>query len=101
MLPDDLTVRRDSTNTSINNAEGLGDYWNFSGIYRPVYIQAFPAARVDRVAVNSQAAESPNLYNVEITLFNNAGARLHTVTERFGFRTIEVRAGSGAAWRCR
>jgi hypothetical protein len=40
-------------------------------------------------------AETPNLYNVEITLLNSAGTRLHTVTERFGFRTVEVRAGSG------
>ncbi len=39
-------------------------------------------------------AETPNLYSVELTL-RKAGESLHTVTERFGFRTFEVRAGQG------
>ncbi len=39
-------------------------------------------------------AETPNLYRVRITLMANAKA-LHSVTERFGFRTFEVRPGDG------
>jgi beta-galactosidase/beta-glucuronidase len=39
-------------------------------------------------------AETPNLYRVRLTLLVN-GRPLHTVTERFGFRTFEVRAGDG------
>ena len=46
------------------------------------------------------SAETPNLYRVRFTLTtaatDNAPARaLHTVTERFGFRTFEVRPGQG------
>lgn len=39
-------------------------------------------------------AETPNLYRVRLTLFQK-GKPVHTITERFGFRTFEVRAGDG------
>jgi Glycosyl hydrolases family 2, TIM barrel domain/Glycosyl hydrolases family 2, sugar binding domain/Glycosyl hydrolases family 2/Beta galactosidase small chain len=38
-------------------------------------------------------AETPNLYRVRLTL--SQAKPLHTVSERFGFRTFEVRAGDG------
>ena len=39
-------------------------------------------------------AETPNLYRVEITLQQN-GKVIHEISQRFGFRTMEVRAGDG------
>lgn len=39
-------------------------------------------------------AETPNLYSVRFTLRRDAEV-LHTTTERFGFRTFEVREGKG------
>lgn len=39
-------------------------------------------------------AETPNLYRVKLTL-RKGDEVLHTVTQRFGFRTFEVRAGQG------
>ena len=39
-------------------------------------------------------AETPNLYSVRLTLRRGAEA-LHTMTQRFGFRTFEVRDGQG------
>lgn len=39
-------------------------------------------------------AESPNLYQVQTTLWHGNQA-LHRVTQRFGFRTMEVRDGDG------
>ena len=39
-------------------------------------------------------AETPNLYNVEVRL-KRGGEILHTYTQRFGFRTFEVRDGDG------
>lgn len=50
-----VTARRWSQNASIVKAEEKGDFWDFSGIFRPVYLQANPAAYIDRVAVNPQA----------------------------------------------
>ena len=40
------------------------------------------------------SAETPELYEVRLTLGRN-GKQIHTVRQRFGFRTVEVRAGEG------
>ncbi len=147
----EVTVDKESANRSVNNAERRGDYWNYGGIFRPVYLEATPVQHVDRVAIAAAAdgafavdvyaagvtsadrvrarivdaggrpvgpvlsaalsgstarltttvgsplqwtAETPNLYGVDVTLL--AGdAVLHHVRQRFGFRTVEVRAGDG------
>jgi hypothetical protein len=149
----EVMVSRESADASVNRAERQGDYWNFSGIYRPVYLQAYPTEHIDRLAVDARAdgslavdahlggitsadrlvaqvrrldgsplgppfsaavpagatavrltttisrpllwtAETPNLYQVTVRLC--AGRlELHQVGERFGFRTVEVRAGDG------
>ncbi|MBW8780627.1 MAG: beta-galactosidase [Verrucomicrobia bacterium] len=62
---------------------------------------AIPGSGTGRVHLETRieaprlwTAETPNLYSVQFTL-RKAGESLHTVTERFGFRTFEVRAGQG------
>jgi len=152
----EVTVAKHSANVSVNNAERIGDYWNFGGIFRPVRLEALPAQFIDRVAIDAKAdgnfaanvflggdlparnevvaqiktltgekvgapaavavpagakqvtvrtqmaspatwtAETPNLYRVEFTLRTvGSVAAGHVVAQRFGFRTIEVRAGEG------
>ncbi|MEV6914700.1 glycoside hydrolase family 2 TIM barrel-domain containing protein [Amycolatopsis sp. NPDC051106] len=150
----EATVSKESADNSVNDAERRGDFWNFGGLFRPVSLQAFPAARIDRVALDARAdgtftahvtlagvtaagrvvaqlrrldgtavggpfsvavasgatgatltttasqpalwtAETPNLHQVELTLASATGVPLHSVVERFGFRTVEVRAGDG------
>lgn len=152
----EVTVRKHSANPSVNRAERIGDYWNFGGIFRPVRLEALPAAFIDRVAIDARAdgsfsadvflggaspagdevsvqlktldgaalgapvaqavpagatrltvhmaapapavwsAETPALYLAEFTRRGDGpGAATHTITQRFGFRTIEVRAGDG------
>ncbi len=156
----EVTVTKDSANSSVNGAERLADFWEFGGIFRPVYLEARPAQFIDRVAVNAQAdgsfaadiylngittagtliaqisgpvdagdsahpkpvgspfsvavspglgkatlatavqspdlwtAETPNLYDLEVRLVQD-GVETHRVTQRFGFRTVELRAGDG------
>jgi hypothetical protein len=155
----EVTVDDESANASINSAERRGDYWNYSGIFRPVYLRADPQQSIDRVAIDAKAdgtfaadvylngiaasdpagawsveaqvmdmsgaavgpafsqasgaasgaavhltskfdsprlwnAEQPNLYQVEFRLKNGSGV-VHSVRQKFGFRTIEVRAGEG------
>lgn len=51
----EVTASKDSSNASVNGAERLGDYWNFGGIYRPVYLEARPAEYIDRVAIDARA----------------------------------------------
>src|SRR5208282_6921104 len=52
-----VTVRKFSANASVEGAEeGNVDYWIFGGIYRPVYLEAKPAAYIDYVAANPLAS---------------------------------------------
>ena len=150
----EVTVSKESSNVSVNRAERLGDYWNFGGIFRPVFLEALPARFIDWTAIDARAdgsfsvnvnlggtttsvgrvshkssdmkgaavglpfsadisanqeavklqtnirrprlwtAETPSLYRVRLTLTTSSGSS-HSVTERFGFRTFEVRAGDG------
>ncbi len=157
-----VTVDDESENASVNRAERRGDYWNYGGIYRPVYLEALPPQSIDQVAINAQAngaftadisldglpqpaddttpwtieaqlidphgqnlgapiiqpidratphtvhlsqqyanpqlwtAETPTLYQMEFRL-KHADSIIHSLRQRFGFRTIEVRnPGPGA-----
>ncbi len=40
-------------------------------------------------------AETPNLYLVHVVLLNKNRMDIHTIVEKFGFRTFEVRPGDG------
>lgn len=143
----EVTVAKRSANESINAAERTGDYWNFGGIFRPVYLEALPAGFMERTAIDARAdgtfgvdvllggdipagsrvtaqiegvgepfaaevaggramlktkvsgqknwtAETPALYRVQLVL-TAEGKPVHRITERFGFRTVEVRDGDG------
>lgn len=148
----EVTVAKESTNTSVNRAERRGDYWTFGGIYRPVWLEARPALHITWTGIDARAdgrfaarvhlnrtpparavlraqvydangkavapdfradvrgdqveitgsvphalpwnAESPNLYRVAFSLQSD-GRELHRLTQRFGFRTVEVRPNDG------
>jgi len=146
----EVTVSKVSSDRSVEAAERQADYWVFGGIYRPVYLKAFPRQFIERSAIDARAdgtisvdvylngittaekltgtvlggdaggefsadlspgqnkvtlkgtvtgieawtAETPHLYNLALSL--KAGETiLHKTTERFGFRTFEVRPGDG------
>ncbi|MHC4808474.1 MAG: glycoside hydrolase family 2 protein, partial [Planctomycetota bacterium] len=148
----EVTVSKVSSNGSVEVAERKADYWVFGGIYRPVYLEAFPHQFIEWAAVDAQAdgtisvdvylknitnadqvigsvsgpeiagaealsarvvegqdkvtlegkvadvkpwtAESPYIYGLELSLMRGRTV-LHRTSERFGFRTFEVRPGSG------
>ena len=154
-----VDVDDDSTNESVNHAERRGDFWNYGGIFRPVYLEAVPRTFIDRMAIDATAAgslnvevalsdtrniasggpaasvemhvldasgkpvggpvtaqnvplnavahlsatfanpqlwtaETPNLYQLEVRL-KLGKTVIHTVHQRFGFRTVELRPGQG------
>ncbi|MFB3905828.1 MAG: glycoside hydrolase family 2 TIM barrel-domain containing protein [Acidobacteriota bacterium] len=148
-----VTVSKQSSDPSVNAAERTSDYWVFGGIFRPVYLEAYPAEFIERTAINARAdgslvidaylsniktanrlagqvrtldgtavgqpfeqilrpgqevatagtklsgvqtwtAEAPNLYQVELRLKSGRND-VHLVTEKFGFRTVELRPGDG------
>ncbi|MBQ9660282.1 MAG: beta-galactosidase [Bacteroidales bacterium] len=51
----EVTVRKQSADASVNAAERRADWWLFGGIYRPVYLEARPQQRIERVAVDARA----------------------------------------------
>ncbi|MBC8082042.1 MAG: glycoside hydrolase family 2 [Hymenobacter sp.] len=149
----EVTVHKVSTNASVNEAERTADFWVFGGIFRPVFLEAYPPEHLERLALDARAdgslrldaylagvqsattvqaqvktragqpvgtpltatiapgsavvqlkgrfenpalwsPEFPNLYRVEVTLKNGA-TPLHSATEAFGFRTVELRPRDG------
>jgi hypothetical protein len=148
----EVTVSKMSADESVNRAERYGDYWIFGGIYRPVYLEAYPKEYLERIAIDAKAdgsftanvfpknlkaareivaevvdsygkvvatskiaakpgdsvlslkcnvtnpllwtGETPNLYRVN-TVIQAGNEILYKSSEKFGFRTIEVRHGDG------
>ena len=149
----EVTVSKESENASVNLAERRADYWNFGGIFRPVFLEVKPAINLRHIAIDAQmdgsfrancytnlsndgmsiraqildnkgkkltettvpvkaggdwtslqlnvsdpalwTAETPNLYKAQFSLLDKGGKVLHSETETFGFRTIEVRESDG------
>lgn len=84
------TVHKESTNASVNLAERRADYWNFGGIFRPVFIEIRPAINIARVAIDAQADGHFSGYfflnratenmTVQTTLFDLTGKVLQTIS---------------------
>lgn len=51
----EVTVQKESTNSGVNLAERRADYWNFGGIFRPVFLEIKPAFNIEHVAIDAQA----------------------------------------------
>jgi Glycosyl hydrolases family 2, TIM barrel domain/Glycosyl hydrolases family 2, sugar binding domain/Glycosyl hydrolases family 2/Beta galactosidase small chain/Domain of unknown function (DUF4981) len=156
----EVTVSKIADDPSVMRAERQGDFWNFGGIFRPVFLEVLPSHYIDWTGIDAKAngdfkadlhlgtgvksgtaevtgqildsnnqpvgapfsakmtdgppdgilqsiqlqthfdgmklwtAETPNLYQVQFTLLEN-GVPQHTITNRFGFRTIELRTNDG------
>jgi len=50
----EVTVSKESDNKQVNMAERRADYWNFGGLFRPVFVVAKPAQNIARVAVDAK-----------------------------------------------
>jgi beta-galactosidase/beta-glucuronidase len=148
----EVSVNKVSSNKSVELAERKADYWVFGGIFRPVYLEAFPQQFIERCAVDARAdgsivvdvyvqglankgrivgtvleaeggrrgrfsariakgqakvtlqgevtgiktwsAETPHLYDLHLSLMIGAKT-VHIITQRFGFRSFELRPGQG------
>ncbi len=51
----EVEVSKESANSQVNMAERRADYWNFGGIFRPVFIVSKPILNIDRVAIDAKA----------------------------------------------
>ncbi|MCK5280134.1 MAG: hypothetical protein KAK04_16385, partial [Cyclobacteriaceae bacterium] len=51
----EVDVAKHSSDPSVNRAEREADFWIFGGIYRPVFLEVFPAQHLERVAIDAKA----------------------------------------------
>ncbi|MDV7185914.1 glycoside hydrolase family 2 TIM barrel-domain containing protein [Lutibacter sp. TH_r2] len=69
----EVKVNKMSSNKSINSGERNTDFWIFGGIYRPVYLQAFPKEHIERVAIDAKANGT-----IKAELFTNSKKAVDT-----------------------
>ena len=50
----EVIVSKESENASVNLAERRADYWNFGGIFRPVFLEVKPAVNLRHIAIDAQ-----------------------------------------------
>lgn len=50
----EVEVSKESENSQVNMAERRADYWNFGGIFRPVFVVAKPVQNIARVAIDAK-----------------------------------------------
>ena len=51
----EVKVNKVSANQTVNEAERTADFWVFGGIFRPVFLEAYPAQYLQRVAIDAKA----------------------------------------------
>lgn len=96
----EVTVSKESSNAGVNLSERRADYWNFGGIFRPVFIVCKPAINIERTAIDAKADGSFKAY----VLINHVleGAKVRTVIKdmndkKVAENTTDVRNGSDHA----
>ena len=96
----EVTVSKESTNEGVNLAERRADYWNFGGIFRPVFIVCKPAVNIERTAIDAKADGSFNA----CVLLNHTleGAKVRTTIsdmsgKKVAENTTNIRQGSDHA----
>ncbi|MBN1131940.1 MAG: beta-galactosidase [Bacteroidales bacterium] len=86
----EVTVRKESENASVNLAERRADYWNFGGIFRPVFIESRPEVNILRVAVDGKA---DGTFSADVFLGRPAGKRMNLellITDHEGKRVGDI-----------
>lgn len=92
----EVTVSKLSSDESVNRAERYGDYWNFGGIYRPVYLEAFPKEHIERVAINAKADGTFAMDFFPRNLKINGGLLAEVIDEKgneAAFASVPVKPG--------
>lgn len=100
----EVRVKKHSDNKSVNAAERKADWWLFGGIYRPVWLEAKPAAHIEQVAVDARADGTMNL---RVRLQETTGqetlkASLNTVEDEKALpEEQELLGGRDGLFKCR
>jgi len=85
----EVTVSKMSSDMSINKAEREVDFWVFGGIFRPVYLEAYPGQYIECTAIDARA---DGRFSADIYL-GNAGKGINieaVILDREGNTVKEV-----------
>lgn len=96
----EVTVSKESTNAGVNLSERRADYWNFGGIFRPVFIVCKPAINIERTAIDAKADGTFSAYVLTNHTLDGAKVRT-TISDMAGKKVAEnttaIRNGSDHA----
>jgi len=90
----EVKVSKMSANKSVNNAERYADYWIFGGIFRPVYLNAYPKQHISHLAV---AAKADGSFLVDVSTDNIAKDLSLTARVSFQGQVVATFTGKAAA----
>ena len=93
----EVTVSKESENASVNLAERRADYWNFGGIFRPVFLEVKPAVNLRHIAIDAQMDGSfrANCYtNISGDGMSIRAQILDGKGKRLADTTVPLKAGS-------
>ena len=93
----EVTVSKESENASVNLAERRADYWNFGGIFRPVFLEVKPAVNLRHIAIDAQMDGSfrANCYtNISGDGMSIRGQILDGKGKKLADTTVPLKAGS-------
>jgi len=109
----EVTVRKESDNASVNNAERHADWWNFGGIYRPVYLKCTPTSHIEHFALDPKAdgslsvdietVNAPKGSHIEYSLSELSGRALGTQSCPLSSEAVqrhEMRWDGVKSWDC-
>ena len=108
----EVTVSKESENASVNLAERRADYWNFGGIFRPVFLEVKPAVNLRHIAIDAQMDRSfrANCYtnisgdgmSIRAQILDGKGKKLAdtTVPLKAGsdWTTLQLNVSAPALW---
>lgn len=81
----EVLVSKNSADESVNSAERYADYWIFGGIYRPVYLEAYPEEFIGQTTI---AAEADGTYDIRVETNNIAEYRVVNVVVKSSDGTV-------------
>jgi Glycosyl hydrolases family 2, TIM barrel domain/Glycosyl hydrolases family 2, sugar binding domain len=92
----EVTVSKESADPGVNRAERRGDYWTFGGIFRPVWLEARPAASIDWTGIDATADGG---FRAEVHLGAPAAAAGEVAAQIVDGAGVPVGARLGARFR--
>ena len=77
----EVKVNKVSSNQLVNEAERTADFWVFGGIFRPVFLEAFPKEHIERIAIDAKAdgTISVNAFPINTKKTSTIVAQLKTI----------------------